>query len=251
MMDRPASLVSPTEGDDLDLRRPRSAGRLSADALAACRARGVPLAYDPVQQGWVAQACLDDVDDAPAPDGRPALPGASSPPRASAARGRLVLRPWSRDDVPAFVALLDDPRVWRHLPEDYPAPLSEEMARDLIEISNAGAHHEVRAIERDGAVVGQVSLAFDPDARPARDAEISYWLGAAHWGEGIGSEVVALYTGVAFARRPELAAIHAVVHPENRMSARVLEKAGYRLEGPPPREGGVLRYRIRRADRAP
>ncbi|WP_349370140.1 GNAT family N-acetyltransferase [Salinarimonas sp.] len=249
MTNRPASLVSPTDGDVFDLRRPRSAGRLSAGALAACRARGVPLAYDPVQQGWVAQACLDDIDDAPAPDGRPGAP--RTPPRASIARERLVLRPWSLDDVPAFVALLDDPRVWQHLPEDYPAPLSEAIARDLIEISNAGAHHEVRAIERDGVAVGQVRLAFDPDARPATQAEISYWLGAPHWGKGIGSEVVALYTNLVFARRPELSAIHAVVHPENRMSARVLEKAGYRREEPPPDDCGVLRYRIRRADRAP
>jgi len=171
-----------------------------------------------------------------------------------------LLRPWRPDDVERFRALLDDPEVWRHLPEPYPAPLSEEMAGALIELSNHARHHEVRAIERDGEVVGQIRLLFDGphDAskiethgtnRPV-DAEISYWLGRQHWGQGIAGAVIRLFTLLAFQKRP-LASIFARVDEANTASRRALEKAGYRDEGDLAAElAGASRIRTLRCFRA-
>lgn len=225
-MDLPARRLPLAHAPVIDPARPRSAGPLDADALAACRAAAVPLAYDPLQHGWIPLACADDL-------------------ATCAAEGDILLRPWRLDDLPTFVALLDDPRVWRHLPETYPAPLTEAIARDLIEIAREGTHHEVRAIVVEGAPVGQVRLAFDPD-EGRRRAEIGYWLGASHWARGIAGDAVALATRHAFAAHGELATLFAIVHADNHASLKVLEKAGYARAGTAPRGGDRLVLEIAR-----
>lgn len=149
------------------------------------------------------------------------------------ARERFRLRPWREEDADRFVELLDDPAIWEHLPEDYPDPLTPALAADLIRLSNERSHHEVRAIERDGTVVGQVRLSFEArllQRGRSAEAEISYWLGTAYWGQGIISAVIPLYTETCFLTRP-LRSIFARVAEANAASARVLEKSRYRYEG--------------------
>lgn len=149
------------------------------------------------------------------------------------AREHYQLRPWREEEVERFVELLDDPAIWEHLPEDYPDPLTPALAADLIRLSNEGVHHEVCAIERAGEVVGQVRLSFEGPLLPrgrAAEAEISYWLGASYWGQGIISAVIPLYTETCFRTRP-LRSIYARVAQANTASARVLEKSAYRYEG--------------------
>lgn len=63
-----------------------------------------------------------------------------------------------------------------------------------------------------------------------RSMEIGYWLGEPYWGRGIASEAVSAMTGYAF-ERFDVARVFAYVFEWNPASARVLEKAGYRLEG--------------------
>lgn len=63
-----------------------------------------------------------------------------------------------------------------------------------------------------------------------RSAEIGYWLGEPFWGRGIATAAVIAVTGYAFTRH-DLVRLHAGVFEWNPASARVLEKAGYSLEG--------------------
>lgn len=215
-------------------RRPRSAGPLDAEETAWCRAHGLALAADPVQGGLVVLGCPDDLEDA--------APAAAAPPPRPAAPD-IAFRPWAEADLPRFRALLDDPRVWAHLPERYPAPLTEAMAADLIALSNAAPHHEVRAVTVAGQPVGQVRIAFPPGSDDRREAELSYWLGTAHWGRGIGSAAVAAFADRCFRRHPALEALVARVHRDNPASARVLEKAGFRRLGPAPDAPDILLFR--------
>lgn len=175
------------------------------------------LAFDPVQIAWIDADRADDLD-----------PAGSDPLRAAqdglALRG-LALRPWSRGDLPAFRAALDDPAVWAHLPEPYPAPLDDGAALALIDLANRLDSHLVRAAVCDGMPVGQVRLDFGPRAD---QAELSYWLGRAHWGQGMGRALVAGVVRRAFARLPDLLRLVAKVHPANPASARVLMRAGFR-----------------------
>jgi hypothetical protein len=134
-------------GRAFDPGRPRWRGPLDAEELAWCRANGVALGYDPAQIGWVALAPAAAAEAAPdegpdeAPDEAPDAAPDAAPEEA------LRLRPWRAEDAPDFRALLDDPEIWRHLPEPYPAPLTAALAADLIALA-ALPHHDVRAIER-------------------------------------------------------------------------------------------------------
>ena len=61
-------------------------------------------------------------------------------------------------------------------------------------------------------------------------AEIGYWLGEGVWGRGIASAAVRAVSEHAFAAYG-LTRLFAVPYARNAASARVLEKAGYVLEG--------------------
>ncbi len=231
-----ADSVRLPSGRRFNPRRPRSAGPLDAEELAWCRAHGVPLAADPVQSGMVVLDCPDDLEDA-----------AVALPRGAAAAGPAVaFRRWAAQDLPAFRALLDDPRVWRHLPEPYPDPLTEAAAAALIALANDAPHHEVRAVIRDGVPVGQVRIAFPPGSADRQEAELSYWLGAAHWGRGIGTAAVSAFVAQCFRRHPGLAALVARVHRDNAASARVLARAGFRRAGPGADAPEIVLFRLNR-----
>jgi RimJ/RimL family protein N-acetyltransferase len=61
-------------------------------------------------------------------------------------------------------------------------------------------------------------------------AGLGYWLGEAFWGRGITTEAVAALTDFCFENFP-LRRIYAEAFANNPASARVLEKAGFVLEG--------------------
>ena len=73
------------------------------------------------------------------------------------------------------------------------------------------------------------SLLFKTDVF-AVSAEIGYWLSEQHWGKGIMTEVVRVLGRHAF-EDYELERVYANVYDYNPASARVLQKAGFELEG--------------------
>jgi RimJ/RimL family protein N-acetyltransferase len=59
---------------------------------------------------------------------------------------------------------------------------------------------------------------------------VGYWLGEMWWGRGIVSEALLLFTDYAFSSL-RLLRLYALPFADNIASIRVLEKAGYSLEG--------------------
>ena len=78
-------------------------------------------------------------------------------------------------------------------------------------------------------MVGSIGLTLQEDVH-RRSAEIGYWLGEPFWGRGIMSEAVPAFTAYAFATF-DVCRLYATVFEWNPASARILEKAGYVLEG--------------------
>lgn len=218
------------DGRILDVGRARSCGPLDQMESSYCRAHGIALAFDPLQNGYVTLACDDDLSLTSVGNvaSRASDAGASAT-TVPMEPARFTLRPWHPDEWADFLKLIGDPDIWRYLPDPYPARLDEELARNLIAISNEVGRHHVRAVVVDGAPIGQVRLLFDHGDPSASRAEISYWLGRQHWGRRLGSEVVAVFTRQCFVNFPQIASIVARVHHENRASVRILAKAGYRL----------------------
>jgi RimJ/RimL family protein N-acetyltransferase len=85
------------------------------------------------------------------------------------------------------------------------------------------------AIVVEGSAVGGIGIELGTDVF-RRSAEIGYWLGEPYWGRGIATEALQAMTDYAFAHF-DICRLEAGVFSWNPASARVLEKAGYTLEG--------------------
>jgi RimJ/RimL family protein N-acetyltransferase len=233
-----------------DLRKSRWDGKLSKAEYDYCLANGIAVGFDPAQQGWVALDCPDafgEVDIAapkPAPEPELQLP----PMRIQSIdlERRYTLRLWTEDDVPAYVALLDNPKVWALMTEDYPDPLTPELASDMIAMSAFATRHDVRAIEAHDELIGQVRLLHGPEG--ATDAEISYWLGEPHWGKGHSAHAITLFAYQSFRTYPDLQSIFARIHKDNAASRRSAEKAHFVSEGTDPRDPDWEIWRVERSE---
>jgi len=142
---------------------------------------------------------------------------------------RSTLRPFRRDDEPSLVRYADNRNVSRNMRDRFPYPYTAADAREWTDRVSGQSPVANFAIVVDGAVVGGIGLEPGTDVF-RRSAEIGYWLGEPFWGRGIATEAVRAVTGYAFATF-DVCRLEAGVFEWNPASARVLEKAGYALEG--------------------
>jgi RimJ/RimL family protein N-acetyltransferase len=230
--------------------RIRSDALLSKAELETFRASGQTVGFDPAQQGWVLLNSIDDID----PSAPPAVLSANHSvvqlygryvTGTTAQKRQITFRPWHAQDLPRYKALLDDPDVWAILPEAYPNPLTDDLARSLLELSNETGHHIVRAVLLDGVPVGQVRIVFAPGDPAREDAEISYWLGRDYWGLGIGARMVSAYVEEVVARFPSITTLIARINRDNTASARIARKAGFQTTGVADQDPKIEVYRLR------
>jgi RimJ/RimL family protein N-acetyltransferase len=213
--------------------RYRSDGILCNTGLSLCKEHGIATAFDPLQGGWVPAHVTDDLRPA-----RRDIPMRPRPiPIAARAASNIHLRSWAASDVARYVDLLDDPALWNNMPEDYPNPLTPDLAAALIEIANNSNHHQVYALVLHDRPVGQVRIEFNDGDTDTRTAEISYWIGRAYWGQGIASDAVTAFAHKCLADNPNLTSLTARVKIGNTASFRVLEKAGFVMDGPDAKQG--------------
>lgn len=151
-----------------------------------------------------------------------------------AVRGEaFMLRPWRPGDEEALVHHGNDRRIWRNLSDEFPHPYTYSEARRWIQqchevVSSSGMFLAVVTAE---GPCGGVGMRYLP-GNYRHTAEIGYWLGAAHWGRGLATRVLRVFTTQAFETEGDrLQRLHARVFAWNPASCRVLEKAGYRFEG--------------------
>jgi RimJ/RimL family protein N-acetyltransferase len=143
--------------------------------------------------------------------------------------GLCTVRSWRWDDRESIVRHADDRAVWINLRDRFPHPYTLGDAEAWLRLAPEESPETNFAIDVGGEAVGGAGLTLRGDVY-RRSAEIGYWLGRAHWGRGIATEVVCALTGWAFDSF-DLCRIDATVFEWNPASARVLEKAGYTLEG--------------------
>jgi len=144
---------------------------------------------------------------------------------------RLALRRFAESDIEdTFRNYGSDPLVNRYISF---APCSTiEGTREFI------GGHIIRymddpdfygwAISLDGKVIGSIGL-FDID-KESESCEIGYSLGSRWWGKGYATESVNAVLRYAF-ESIRLHRVQATYHPDNRASARVLDKVGMKYEG--------------------
>ena len=141
---------------------------------------------------------------------------------------RLLLRQYKKGDEESFLANINNPKVSRWT-SGIPYPYSKG---DLETWQNILAKRQGKTeisfvITRENEVIGGVSLR---GIRKGHKARIGYWLGEAYWGQGFMVEAIYAITKLGF-EQFGLHRIEAKVFLPNKGSKRVLEKAGFRLEG--------------------
>jgi RimJ/RimL family protein N-acetyltransferase len=85
------------------------------------------------------------------------------------------------------------------------------------------------AIDVDGEAAGGIGFMLQQDVERV-SAEIGYWLGEAYWGRGICTDALRALTAYAIEQHG-LTRVYALPFAHNVASCRVLEKAGYSLDG--------------------
>ena len=167
---------------------------------------------------------MSDLFDSLAPE--PALP--ASPMLRTT---RLLLRPLDANDAPAFHRLINDWEICRRLP-DAPFPYPAQLAAEWIEA--AATDREIKRAEQFALVEAQTGLLIGVAglrlAKGHKGAELGYWLGRAHWGQGYGLEAARRLTEWAFAALP-IAQLTAVVAADNEASFAVLRRLGFSQSG--------------------
>ena len=147
---------------------------------------------------------------------------------------RCELRELRVEDAASLAANANNDAVWRNLFEGFPRPYTLGEAQSWCNPdTRPAAAGWVWGIAQNDAVIGCVGLR--PDSGWLRcNAEVGYWVGEAHWRQGITSEALALVTDWAWAQRPEITRIYAPIFSWNIGSQRVAAKCGYTLEAQLP-----------------
>ncbi len=133
----------------------------------------------------------------------------------------VILRDVSEGDLPIF---------FEHQLDSVAVAMAAFTTKDPSD-REAFSNHWARVLANDSivkktivaqnVVVGHV-VQFDRDG----DAEITYWLGREHWGQGIATKALALLL-----TEVEIRPLFARVVKDNVASARVLEKCGFERYG--------------------
>jgi 8-oxo-dGTP diphosphatase len=169
---------------------------------------------------------------------------------------RLTLRPLHADDAAALHRLVNDWEVAKTLarvPFPYPRDLADEwIASTRAQIAAGTAWH--LAVTRDEAgaeaLLGCVGLTLD--AKNPREAELGYWIGRRHWGQGLGPEAAGRLAHWALANL-DIDRLVASALVDNERSAAVLRRIGFKESGAGSQEfisrGGLMPVRLFAATR--
>ncbi len=144
---------------------------------------------------------------------------------------RFLLRPLRATDAAELHRLVNDWEVAKTLAR-VPFPYSRDLADDWIastaeRIAEGEAYHLAIARREDDVLVGCCGLTRD---REARSAELGYWIGRRHWGQGIAPEAAGRLARWALANL-DLDRITASALTDNARSAAVLARIGFRETG--------------------
>ena len=142
-----------------------------------------------------------------------------------------VLGKWRLSDAKDLAAALNNEKVLNHLRDGLPFPYTEQDAHDYIiaMLSSDENSTFAYAITIDGRAVGSIG-AFRQGNIHYRTAELGYYIAEEYWGKGLMTDAVRQLCEKIFSQT-DIVRIYAEPFAYNTGSRRVLEKAGFQLEG--------------------
>ena len=140
-----------------------------------------------------------------------------------------VVRSWRTADAKSLVCYANNRNIWMSVRDCFPHPYTARDAREFIGRSRGQRPETAFAIALGEEAVGGIGFQLQVDVERV-SAEIGYWVGEPFWKRGIATEAVGALTGYAIETHG-LTRVYALPFAGNVASCRVLEKAGYVLEG--------------------
>jgi RimJ/RimL family protein N-acetyltransferase len=138
---------------------------------------------------------------------------------------RLLLRPFTAEDVEPLHCILGEEGVLRYFPNPEPPPRERVQKFILGQLQHWEEHgFGWWAVEprSKGELIGWNGLQYLPETD---EVEVGFLLRKAYWGKGLATEGARASLRYGF-EELGLERIVAIVHPENIASQRVIEKLG-------------------------
>lgn len=144
---------------------------------------------------------------------------------------RLILRPPTLKDAADIAANANHIDVSRYLAR-VPYPYTIKDAKDFINFRRKKAKDNPYSfgitLKSSGKLVGMIG--FPLYDKFGAKAEIGYWLGKKYWRQGITEEALRAIVKFAF-QKLKLVRLQAGAAVENKVSANLLKKVGFKREG--------------------
>jgi len=158
-----------------------------------------------------------------------------TPPSPTLAGPRCTLRAFHAGDAPSLAQQANDPAVAFNLFDGFPQPYTLADAQLwCTSLHRQPDFGQVWAIDVGGQAIGSISLIPGQGMR-ACNAEVGYWIGQAHWRQGITGAALARVTAWAWREWPPVQRIVAPIFARNAGSQAAAARAGYVLEAHLPR----------------
>jgi RimJ/RimL family protein N-acetyltransferase len=142
---------------------------------------------------------------------------------------RSEVRSWRASDLDSLVRYANNRQIWINLRDRFPHPYGRGDGRQFIRAARKMNPETFFAIAVGSEAAGGIGYVLQQDVERV-SAEVGYWLGEPFWGRGITTEALTAVTRYAIDQH-QLTRVFAVPFAYNTASCRVLEKAGYVLEG--------------------
>ncbi|WP_176466539.1 GNAT family N-acetyltransferase [Terribacillus saccharophilus] len=141
---------------------------------------------------------------------------------------RLLIRPYTTEDMHFLESLVSDPQVVRFIGNG--RPRTKEGARLFFNwnLSHMKADQQfglqVLVEKVSGESIGHAGL-VPQEVDGVTELEVGYWIAPAFWGKGFASEAAAAFRDIALEQLNKNRII-ALIYPDNIASCRVAEKLG-------------------------
>ena len=142
-----------------------------------------------------------------------------------------AIRKWRLSDRERLAEMVNNRRVQDNLRDGIPYPYTPEDGEEYIldQLAADETKTFAFAITLGDEVIGSIGV-FRCDNIHFRTAELGYYIGEPYWGKGYATHAVKQICGYVFANT-DILRIFAEPFAHNTASRRVLEKAGFQLEG--------------------
>src|ERR1700758_282606 len=142
---------------------------------------------------------------------------------------RLILRPFTMDDLDALVPLFANSDFMRFSLGPYNRAQTATFLEKVIGLDQEGKPSQFALVRRSPSkLIGYCGF-FHQIVDDVVEIEIGYRLDPEHWGEGLATDAARAARDHGF-RDWQLPRLISLIHPENVASRRVAEKNGITLE---------------------